>query len=195
MGSRDHPPLSKDSIPASWDSDWLAGWPVHHREAGQEQAEAHHSWDSWEAGKRPQGCEIRGVLSSHTGNMTLHILSHMSITPADELQLICLRSQNSWEKRGAPNNYKTIVLKALTCSLQHAALLLPSSSPQNNCCVVANVVSFFLSEPPALRMLAICLLSFHDSTLRFSACFSLCSSLCVSALLTVLLFSSFSSSL
>lgn len=67
VGSRDHPPLSKDTLPAGGDSDWLAGWPVHHREAGQEQAEAHHSGDGWEAGERPQGCKICGVLSTHTG--------------------------------------------------------------------------------------------------------------------------------
>lgn len=68
VGSRDHPSLSKDPLPPSRDPDWLAGWPLNYREAGQEQAKAHHSWDSWEAGERPQGCQICGVLSPHTGN-------------------------------------------------------------------------------------------------------------------------------
>lgn len=72
VGSRDHPPLSKDPLPASWDSDWLAGWPIYYRETGQEQAKAHHSGDSWEAGERPQGGEICGVLSPHAGNLYIY---------------------------------------------------------------------------------------------------------------------------
>lgn len=81
VGSRDHPPLSKDPIPASWNADWLAGWSLHYRKAGQEQAEAHHSGNSREAGERSQGCEICGMLRPHTGNKIIHqyIPVHMSI--------------------------------------------------------------------------------------------------------------------
>lgn len=70
VGSRDHPPLSKDPVPVGGDSDWSARRPVHHREAGQEQAEAHHSWDGRETGQRPQGRQICGVLSPHAGKTT-----------------------------------------------------------------------------------------------------------------------------
>lgn len=34
VGSRDHPPLSKDALPSSRDSDRLARWSFHYREAG-----------------------------------------------------------------------------------------------------------------------------------------------------------------
>lgn len=97
VGSRDHSPLSKDPLPASWDSDWLAGWPIYHREAGQEQAKAHHSGDSREAGKRPQGCEICGVLSPHAGKE--YIQSH---TLLGHTWFTCQWQENKEERGTCP---------------------------------------------------------------------------------------------
>lgn len=99
VGSRDHPPLSKDTLPAGGDSDWLAGWPVHHREAGQEQAEAHHSGDGWEAGERPQGCKICGVLSTHAGTwLWIWILCvHTHTHTTDELMRVHPRSRRNFD--------------------------------------------------------------------------------------------------
>lgn len=82
VGSRDHPPLSKDALPVSRDTDRLAGRPLHYREARQEQAEAHLSGDSREACTRPQGCQIRGVFSSYTGTTPctyLHVSSRVIV--------------------------------------------------------------------------------------------------------------------
>lgn len=93
MGPRDHPSLSKDALPSSWDSDRPAGRPLHHREAGQEQAEAHHPRDGREAGQRPEGCEIRGVLRPHTGTRPR---SHMTPTVLTEILI------KKVEERGTP---------------------------------------------------------------------------------------------
>lgn len=81
VGSRDHPSLSKDALPASRDSDWPAGRPLHHREAGQKQAEAHNPRDGREAGQRPEGCEIRGVLRPHSGTCRVRWLPLLGVAP------------------------------------------------------------------------------------------------------------------
>lgn len=96
VGSRDHPSLSKDPLPPSRDPDWLAGWPLNYREAGQEQAKAHHSWDSWEAGERPQGCQICGVLSPHTGN-TQYACTKSTHSLSNALEKL-MQEQRKWRK-------------------------------------------------------------------------------------------------
>ena len=68
VGTGDNAPLPQDPLPAGGHPDRPAGRPLHHREAGQEQAEAHHPRDGGEAGPRPEGGQIRGVLGPHPGN-------------------------------------------------------------------------------------------------------------------------------
>lgn len=106
MGSRDHPPLSKDPLPASWDSDWLAGWPIYHWEAGQEQAKANNSRDSREAGKRPQGCEICGVLSPHAGNWYIEMINiHRHCLGTHHLHVNGHRNKKKEERGTCPYPY------------------------------------------------------------------------------------------
>lgn len=68
MGTGDHPPLSKDTLPACGDADRSERRPVYYREACEKQTEADHSRDGREAGQRPEGRQVRGVLRSHAGN-------------------------------------------------------------------------------------------------------------------------------
>lgn len=67
VGTGDHPPLSKDSLPACGDANRSEGWPLHHREACKKQTEANHSGDGREAGSRPESSQVCGVLRSHAG--------------------------------------------------------------------------------------------------------------------------------
>lgn len=72
MGTWDHPPLSKDPLPAGGDTDRSERWPLDHWEACQEQTETHHSGDGREAGSRFEGRQICGVLRSDTGESYCH---------------------------------------------------------------------------------------------------------------------------
>lgn len=72
VGTWDHPPLSKDPLPAGGDADWSERWSFYHWEACQEQTETHHSGDGREAGPRSEGCQICGVLRSDAGKGVLY---------------------------------------------------------------------------------------------------------------------------
>lgn len=67
VGTWNYSPLSKDSFPACWHPNWSTRWPLNNWETCQEQAEAHNSRDGWKAGPGPEGCQIRGVLCTDTG--------------------------------------------------------------------------------------------------------------------------------
>ena len=90
MGARNHPPLSEDPLPPSWHPDWPQGWCSNNRKArycllfstldinpwnvseqilplsSKEQAEAIELGDGRAFGKRAEGCEVCGMLRSHT---------------------------------------------------------------------------------------------------------------------------------
>lgn len=67
VGARNNASSAEDTVPAGGHTDRSARRPGHHGEARQDQAEARLAGAGREAGQRAQGCQVRGVLGSHTG--------------------------------------------------------------------------------------------------------------------------------
>lgn len=67
VGSWNNSPLSQDPVPVGRHSDRSARRPLHSGEASQEQTEADHPRDGRKARPRPQGGQIRRVLSPNAG--------------------------------------------------------------------------------------------------------------------------------
>ena len=66
MGTWDHSPLSQDTIPTSWHTDWPTRWSRNNREAIKGQAKAYHLWICREPCKRVEGRKVHRMLSSDT---------------------------------------------------------------------------------------------------------------------------------
>lgn len=64
MGTGDNAPLSEDAVPARRDADRSARRAEHTGEAGQEQAETHHTGAGREAGQGTEGGQVRRVLGA-----------------------------------------------------------------------------------------------------------------------------------
>ena len=83
MGTGDLPPLPKDALPPGGNSDRFEGRRGHHREVGQEQAEAPHHGDWREAGQGAQSGQIRRMQCPNAGSfinssnkrVTVHVQS------------------------------------------------------------------------------------------------------------------------